>query len=301
MMRITQRAISLTSLQGLNANLSAVNRLQEQLTSGKKISRPSDSPTGTNAAMLTRADLASTDQQARNISDATTFLDSADTALQNMMTQTQRIRDLTVQALNTGALSSESQGAIAAEVRQLRESLLGQANTVVQGRPIFGGVTAGRTAYDAAGGYVGVGGTATVPVYPVTRQVSDVEQVRVDVTGPEAFGPNGSNLFDVVGDIATHVAAGDATSLTADLDALDAAFSRMSDAVADLGARQARIEKAGTINQSRQLSLTARQTDVEDIDMPKTIMELNMQKTGYQAALQATAQALQPTLLDFLR
>ena len=37
-MRITQRAVALTSLQGLNRNLDAVGRLQQQLTSGRLIS-----------------------------------------------------------------------------------------------------------------------------------------------------------------------------------------------------------------------------------------------------------------------
>ena len=50
-MRITQRAVALTSLQGLNRNLDAVGKLQQQLTSGRLINAPSDSPTGTNRAM----------------------------------------------------------------------------------------------------------------------------------------------------------------------------------------------------------------------------------------------------------
>ena len=57
-MRITQRAVALTSLQGLNRNLSAVGKLQEQLTSGRQINKPADSPTGTNRAMQTRNDQA---------------------------------------------------------------------------------------------------------------------------------------------------------------------------------------------------------------------------------------------------
>ena len=57
-MRITQRAVALTSLQGLNRNLDAVGKLQQQLTSGRLINAPSDSPTGTNRAMQTRADQA---------------------------------------------------------------------------------------------------------------------------------------------------------------------------------------------------------------------------------------------------
>src|SRR3954471_8170046 len=99
MMRITQRAVVLTSLQGLNKNLSAVNKLQQQLTSGTTISRPSDSPTGTNTSLLTRQAISGNDQYSRNITDGQTFLDATDSALQNMLTQVHRVRNLAVQAL----------------------------------------------------------------------------------------------------------------------------------------------------------------------------------------------------------
>jgi len=299
-MRITQRAIVQTSLLGLNANQVAVNKLQQQLTSGTMISRPSDSPTGTNTSMYTRQDIAGAEQQARNITDGMTMLDSTDSALRDMLTQAQRVRTLTVQALNDGGMNEQSREAIAIEVTGLRESLLGQANQVVQGRPLFGGVAMGSRAYDDDGGYVGIGGTDGIEAH-VMRRVSDVEAIRVDITGPEAFGDpaSGRDLFAVVGNIAADV--DDPTALAGHLDDLDVAIKQMLTAAADIGTRSARMETAEIVNAGRQLTLTAQLADTEDVDLPKTMMELNMQKTGYEAALQATAQAIQPTLLDFLR
>ena len=49
----------------------------------------------------------------------------------------------------------------------------------------------------------------------------------------------------------------------------------------------------------RDFGLDQRQT--ESIDLPNTIMRLQMQQVGYEAALSATSKALQPTLLDYLR
>jgi len=300
-MRITQRALALNSLRGLNSNLAAVNKLQNQLTSGKTISTPSDDPTGTNTSMITRQAQAANAQHARNISDGHTFLDASDSALQNMLDQVRRVRDLAVQALNTGSSSPESDNAIATEVKGVRESLLGMANQVVQGKPIFGGVTSGSQAYLADGSYVGIGGANGIAVQPVNRRVSDVESIRVDITGPEAFGDpaSGKDLFAVVANIANHV--GDATALTADLSDLDNVINGMTTAAADIGTRSARMDDAATVNSSQQLTLQAKLSDTEDVDLPKTIMELQMQQTGYQAALSVTAKSLQPTLVDFLR
>jgi flagellar hook-associated protein 3 FlgL len=298
-MRVTQRSMINNSLAGLNANLAAVNKLQQQLTSGKVLTRPSDSPTGTNTSMQTRSAHTAVSQQADNITDAQSWLDQTDSTLQNMLDVAHRIRNLTVQASNTGATSASSATAIATEVSSLRESLLGMANTTVQGRPLFGGVTADSRAYAADGTYVGLPATGEEPI-PVTRRLSDVETIRIDTTGPEAFGAGSADLFSVVQDIATHV-TDDPTQLAADLTALDDSISTMLVAIAGVGARSSRVETASSVNKDAQLSLTARLSGVEDVDLARTTMELQMQQVTYQAALSVTSKTLQQSLVDFLR
>jgi flagellin-like hook-associated protein FlgL len=293
-MRITQRAVALTSLQGLNRNLDAVGKLQTQLTSGRLINTVSDSPTGTNRAMQTRDEQAAVAQQARNISDAQSWLDQSDSTLQTMIATTRRVRDLTVQGLSTGSASATSQEALAIEVKSLREGLLSLANVQVQGRPLFGGVTSGGKAYDATGAWVGQGGA------PVTRRVSDSEKMRVDITGPEAFGTPGSDLFAVVNSIATDLTA-NPLALETHLADLDAIMNGMSAAVADVGTRASRLDRVAQINFDRGMRLSSQLAETENIDLPNTIMRLEMQKVGYEAALSATAKAIQPTLMDYLR
>jgi flagellar hook-associated protein 3 FlgL len=300
-MRITQHALVTNSLRGLSSNLARVNKLQSQMTSGKTISKPSDDPTGTNTSLITRQSIAGNAQQARNIADGKTFLEASDSALQNMLDQVRKVRDLTVQALNTGASSTGTDQAIATEVIGVRQSLIGQANQVVQGVPIFGGVTTGNMAYDATGAYVGAGGANGVAVQPRTRRVSDVEAIRVDITGPEAFGDpaSGKDLFTVVGNVAAHV--GNGAALTADLADLDKVIAGLTKAAADIGTRAARMDNADAVNSSGALTLQAKLSATEDVDLPKTIMELQMQQTGYQASLQVTAKSLPTTLMDYLR
>jgi flagellar hook-associated protein 3 FlgL len=294
-MRITQRAVALTSLQGLNRNLDAVGKLQQQLTSGRLISSPSDSPTGTNVAMQTRGDKAANAQQSRNLTDAQSWLEQTDSALQTMLATSRRVRDLTVQGLNTGASADVSQQALATEVTSLREGLLSLANLQIQGRPLFGGVTSGGKAYDpSTGGWSGQGGT------PVTRRVSDTEKIRVDLTGPEAFGTPNNDLFAVVGRIASDMTANPA-GLEVHLADLDVIMKGMQAAVADVGTRASRVEKLQQINFDRGIALTQRLGETENIDLPNTIMRLEMQKVGYEAALSATAKSIQPTLMDYLR
>jgi flagellar hook-associated protein 3 FlgL len=300
-MRITHRAVTQTALLGLNSNLSAVTKLQQQLTSGKLISTPSDSPTGTNKALQIRQDQAAVEQFARNISDGQSWLDATDTALTTVINQVHRVRELTGRAANEGTMSAASREAIAVEVDALRDSLLGVANSTINGRPLFGGVTTGSVAYDRdSGDYVGAPPTAGGADLGITRRVSNADQVRIDITGIEAFGPQGADLFDVVGGIADHV-RNDYSALAGDLEALDVALDRLLSATSSIGARSARMESAGQVNLDMQLTLASQLVDVEDIDLARTIMDLNQSEVGYKAALQATAQVIQPTLVDFLR
>jgi flagellar hook-associated protein 3 FlgL len=104
----------------------------------------------------------------------------------------------------------------------------------------------------------------------------------------------------VVQDVADHV-TGDPSALAADLGALDVALDRLLSATSTIGARSARLEAATQVNADLQLTLKSQLAEVEDIDLPKTIMELNQQQVSYEAALQAAAQVIQPTLMDFLR
>jgi len=295
-MRITQRAVALTSLQGLNRNLDAVGKLQQQLTSGRLINAPSDAPTGANKAMQVRAEQAAVAQHARNIGDARSWLEQGDSTIRSMLDTTRKVRDLTVQGLNTGAVSDASQQALATEVKSLREGLLSLANTMVQGRPLFGGVTPGDKAYNPDGSFAGLEGS------PIAFRVSESEQVRVDLTGREVFGtPDDTNLFAIVERITTNLTGPDSTLLEADLADLDVAIQRMSTSVADIGTRAARVERAEMLNFDRSLALTARLGETENVDLPETIMKLKMQEVGYEAALAATAKAISPTLLDYLR
>jgi flagellar hook-associated protein 3 FlgL len=225
-----------------------------------------------------------------------------------MLDQVHRARDLTVQALNTGAASPSSLQNIATEVKGLRDSLIASANQVVQGRAIFAGVSSGTQAYDSTGKYVGIGvpGTAT-PVMPLTRQVSDVEAIRVDITGAEAFGiPGKKDLFEVVQNIADNVTdmATNGTgpaALQGNLSDLDNVINGMLTAAAEIGTRSSRLDIAQQVNASAQLTLQAKLSDTENVDLPKTVMQLQMQQVGYQAALSVTAKTMQQTLLDFLR
>ena len=171
---------------------------------------------------------------------------------------------------------------------------------------MFGGNTGGRAAYSTpaagqpGGAYQGDAGVAV-------RTVATGTQVEVNVTGPEVFGDEtDSQLFDVLSGLVAQLrgtpgGAGGVVDVRDGLSKLDRALDRMIGAVGKVGARTNRIEAMKTQAEESLVTLTNSLSEVESIDLPKTIMELQMQEIAYKAALGATARVVQPSLLDFLR
>jgi flagellar hook-associated protein 3 FlgL len=209
------------------------------------------------------------------------------------MSTTGRVRDLTLQGMSTGSSDLKSREAMATEIDQIRESLIQTANSQYLGRPVFGGATMGSIAYDNAGSFVGDSNQ-------VMRTVGDNTQLRVDANGEEVFGTGNTQLFAVLADISLHLRT-DTTQLDNDLARLDTASTRMITSVSDVGARYSRVMQLRQSADDRVIDIKSSLSGVEDIDLPKTITELQLQQVAYQAALGATAKAIQPSLMDFLK
>ena len=292
--RVTESSIHTRVLNNLQRNIAKGEKIQEQLSSGKQINRPSDSPTGTVTSMQLRGETRANRQYSRNADDGLGWLSTLDGTLTNTSTLVNRARDLTVQGLNSGSSSAQSNEALATEIDQIRSSLIGYANTKYLDRPVFGGTTTGDTAYDSGGNYVGDTGQ-------ITRTVGANLKVRVDATGPETFGSGDTQLFTVLQSISDSIRAGDTAALGDNLKKLDSASDLMKNTLSETGARYNRVTQMKQSAQDRLLSVTSQLSDVEDVDLPKTIMDMQLQQTSYQAALAASAKVIQPSLIDFLR
>ena len=296
--RVTQRTLNDKVSRNLQRNVSSLGRIQDQLSSGKQISKPSDSPTGTVSALELRADIRRADQYRRNADDGQGWLGTADSTLTQALDSVRRIRELALQGANSST-SPTDRAAMAAEVTQLRDGLLQMANTTYLNQPIFGGTATATQPFDAAGNYVGDTGT-------INRTVGTNMSVQVNLPGSSVFGSGATGLFGVIDTIVSDLtnnptALTDPTAAPNDVGNLDSAFLNLQNSLAVVGARYNQIEALGTKADDAKLDATNRLSEVESIDLPHTIMELQLQQVAYQASLGAAARVLQPSLVDFLK
>ena len=294
---MTHRSIADSNLRGINANLAAVARLQQQASSGVALTRPSDSPSGTATAMRTQGDIALNTRYAANASLARTTLASADSALDALHDQVSRVRDLVTQGASTGSGSDSGREALALEVDSIAQGVLALANRQVGGRPVFGGTTSGAQAFTTTPGvtptYVGRADVAEV-------RVSSTETLPTGVSGTDALGPDGDNVFGLLAQVSVDLRT-DPAALSGRLADLDAALARLSDARTVVGVRAARLDTVVALNAENDLTLSGQLSAVMDIDQAKTYTDLQMRQYGYQAALSASAMTLQTSLVDYLR
>lgn len=292
--RVTQNMMTQHSLAGMQTSLARLAKIQEQLSTGRVLNRPSDSPTDTTSAMRIRSSLSDVKQFGRNAADGNGWLSTIDSALSDANEQVRRARDLALQGANQGVAGPTVREALAAEVDQIRAGLVNTANSSYLGRPVFGGITAGPIAYDATGTYVGTPGA-------VDRVVGQDISLRVDVDGNTAFGPAGTSVFDHLAALSTALRAGNQAGISASIGALEADNERITTTQAEVGSRQNRVERAMQGASDTELRLQSALSTVENADLPKTIVDLQMQQVAYQASLGATSKVIQPSLLDFLR
>ena len=118
--RVSLGSMEQTTLYDLEGSMSRLETLQNQLSSGKAITQPSDNPTGTVQAMNYQANLDRSAQYAKNISDGEGWLGQADSTLSDVQTQMQKVQTLVIQAAN-GSTDANGRSAIADQIDSIRQ------------------------------------------------------------------------------------------------------------------------------------------------------------------------------------
>lgn len=138
MIRVTSSMLATNLKRNMNTNLLALERLQEQMSTGRKINKPSDNPAGTVRSLRLRTSIVQNEQYIYNIKDSISFLDTTDSALNNLNSAIQRARELMVK----GGNSTNDAGAFEAirqEISELDRQIRTVANSSYGSKYIFSG------------------------------------------------------------------------------------------------------------------------------------------------------------------
>ena len=138
-MRVTNNMMLRNTTSNINNNKYSVNSLNNQMSSQKKISRPSEDPVVAIRALRLRSNLSEINQYyEKNIPDAEAWLDVTETALKNMKTILSDIRTQCTYGASD-QLKAEDRNTILTQLESLRKQIYSEGNSDYAGRTVFTG------------------------------------------------------------------------------------------------------------------------------------------------------------------
>ena len=196
-MRITNNMISNNYLSALNKSLERQSKIQEQLTDGKAIHRPSDDPIKTIRSLRFNTNLSMNEQFTQNVNDSISWMESTDGAMSNLSNIMIRVKELAVSA--DGNKPADALNAIGAEIDQLINQAVTIGNTKIGDRYIFAGQMDGTLPFERKQiKDPNSNKTMDVVVYNgdlnkismlIKPGVTNPSEDSVNITGEELFGP----------------------------------------------------------------------------------------------------------------
>jgi flagellar hook-associated protein 3 FlgL len=297
-MRVSIVQIARNSLYSIGTTFSRFDEAQRRVSTGKQLQAPSDDPSGTAQTLSFRKDLSDIEQFGRTMDQARGFMGMTDSALDSVTTLVRQARALGVQGA-TDSLTAETRAALANQIQNIMKQLGNIGNTTFGTRYVFAGQQTQSPPMMAAGDTFNyVGGTTTTGDADIILDIGRGEALKINVTGDKIFTP----LLSALGAMRDHISLGESQKVSReDLTAMDAQLSNLLSARADLGSNIQRIDITKSRNELTKVNFTQFISNIEDADIPKAIVDMQVAETAYQAALQATSRAFQNSLLDFLR
>ena len=297
--RVTQTMLNSNMLRNLNNSMHNMDKLQHQLSSGRKVEKPSDDPVVAARGMFYRSSLMENDQYKRNVDEAQSWMDMTDTTMDEMGNIMKRVKELLVYS-GDGAVSPEDLKTMGAEIEELKNHMGTLANQQINGKYIFAGTDTNKAPFDA-NALGGKGDFISTNASPINLEVSQNVFVTSNVNAQNIFNyPNAAgNVFKVLNNIIDELKAG--RSATQFQTVMDDQFDNLLAERATLGASVNRVELIAERLDSQEVSITGLMSKNEDADMAKVMTDLKTQESVHNAALGAGARIIQPTLLDFLR
>lgn len=144
-MRVTNNMIMKSSTNNVNATKVNVNDKNNQMTTNKKISRPSEDPVIAIRALRLGTTLNKLDQYVdKNIPDAASWLEVTETAILNMKSLITDMRTLSVNG-STGTLTADDRNTILSQLQALQKQMYSEGNADYAGRTVFTGFRTNST------------------------------------------------------------------------------------------------------------------------------------------------------------
>lgn len=275
-------------------------RIQEQLSSGRRIRRASDDPSAFTEARQMELLTNRYEQYMRSISTSESWVDHTQAGLDQLSELFTEAYEHSIR-INNATFSEGDREAEAQKLEAILENVLDVMNTRADDEYVFAGSRTTVKPFEQDEGppptviYHGNSGSRQRHIGRDLSMDINIDGERVQDTG------QGYTVTEALQNLIDGLRSGDQD----DIDAAIGEVTVSRDHVIDLGAAAGAMANRLQIAQSqlREASLNAegRRSEMEDLDVAAAITELQNTQIGLQAAVQVASSVLNTTILDYLR
>lgn len=296
------------SLYYIQQGSARLDRLQEKIASGMNINRPSDDPAAARYLYDINDKLKAGEQYLGNITKATTWENLTDTALAGME-DTMLLAKKLANTMTSGSTDASERQNVITQLQTLKQQMIDMGNTQIGNQYLFGG------AQNSTPPFTNVVSPPALPTdyYTGDETVMQVETgnnsthpmnipgnrlLTADTAASQPYGT--TNILKAFDDLVAAVNANNVTNIQSAAQALDDGAAQITNARSDVASRMIRLESSAEIIEKNNNTLENFLGNLQNADYTKLAVELNQQKTAYEASLATSAKLSQLSLLNYL-
>jgi flagellar hook-associated protein 3 FlgL len=293
----------LTNLDLLQQQMAAT---QQQLSSGTKISQPSDAPNSVGDVLQLESDLGRVNQVTSNLNLVSGAVNSAESALETATQLLDQVSSIAAQGAGSTA-TADTRTTLSQQVGQILTSLVGVSQTQFNGTYVFGGDQPTSPSYQVdLNSPTGVDRLVTTQSTALIQDASGIT-FAVSKTAQDIFdnrNPDDSvasnNVFAAVNSLRVALANNDTAGINTAISSLSTAQSYLSQQLAFYGGVQNQISNAQDVAQKFQLQDQTSLSNETSTDVAAASVSLSQEQASYQAAIEAESTMPKTSLFDYL-
>jgi flagellar hook-associated protein 3 FlgL len=311
-MRVTTKMFYDTFLSDMQKNMSSIFKANEQISSNKKVNRPSDDPAAMSRILAYKTQLSSNSDYGKAVDSAAANLEAIDSSLSNLSDLLIRAKELAMQGGN-GIIDASKRGMLAAEVDQILQAAIGIANTRIGDKYIYSGFQSDSIPVDSTtGAYLRDSNDTEVAINPDVKVRTNMpaselfSDATTDFTAgpPAVYADANTHVLEALHALKAALQEPDDTLAAAAIQTamgyLNNVGSHLSEKMADVGALLHRLDLESKYQQDRDYNLTLNLSRDQDADIAKAASELAQKQTALEALRTSSSKILQTSLFDFI-
>jgi flagellar hook-associated protein 3 FlgL len=277
-MRVTDNHRYQSASRAMARSAERLQKLTDEATTGVRVGKPSDDPTAYAAMVRKDAEIAKLEARQTMLARAEGDISLSESTLASASDIVIRARELATQMAD-GTYSASDRAVAAAEVTQLREQLIGLANTQGARGHLFAGTAVDAAPFTPAGAFVGNDDTMGVAV-------ADGVNLAANASGAKAFtAAGGRDVFADLASLQNALATNNVAGVQSSLGDLDAGLKQIVGVRAGTGATLERMRSASSTMDGALIAVrSARATDVES-DALTVLQALSQAQSSYEQSI----------------